>query len=321
MAAPRVLISDAMSSRAAEVLADAGVGVDVRPDLDAAGLTEALGEYDGLLIRSRSQVTAETLAGSTRLKVVGRAGIGVDNVDLAAATAAGVAVMNTPGGNANAVAEFVLGLMLAMARNIPAASASMQAGRWDKKRLGGWEIKGRTLGIIGLGHVGRLLATRCVALGMHVVAYDPFLSEAGVAAAGADKVDLATLFQRSDVITCHTPLTPKTKGMIGPAAFKKMKRGAVLINAARGGVVDEMALFEALQAGRVSGAALDVFAEEPPAADHPLRSHPGVILTPHLAASTGEAQVAVAVQIAEQVAAYLVNGKARNVVNRDVLRR
>lgn len=318
---PRVLISDAMSPRAAEVLADAGVQVDVRTDLDADGLAKAIGAYDGLLIRSRSKVTPDVLAQAERLKVVGRAGIGVDNVDLAAATEAQVAVMNTPGGNANAVAEFVLGCMLALARNIPAASTSMREGRWEKKSLKGWEISGKTLGIIGLGHVGRLLAKRCAALGMCVVAYDPFLSESGIAAAGADKVDLKTLFHMSDVITCHTPLTPKTKGMIGKVAFAEMKRGAVIINAARGGVVDEDALLVALDEGVIAGAALDVFAEEPPDPNHPLRTHPGVILTPHLGASTAEAQVAVAVQIAEQVAAYLVNGKARNVVNRDVLRR
>ena len=210
MAAPRVLISDSMSPRAAEVLAEAGLRVDVRTDLDADALAAAIGEYDGLLIRSKSQVTPSVLANAGRLKVVGRAGIGVDNVDLAAATQARVAVMNTPGGNANAVAEFVLGCMLALARNIPTAATSMREGRWDKKALNGWEIKGKTLGIIGFGHVGRLLAERCTALGMCVVAYDPFLSESGVAAAGADKVELEELFHVADVITCHTPLTPKT---------------------------------------------------------------------------------------------------------------
>lgn len=312
----RILISDNLSPKAADLLRDRGFEVVVEPGMSPEALLAAIPEFDGLLVRSASKVTAEVLAASPRLKVVGRAGTGVDNIDLAAATANDVLVMNTPGGNAVAVAEFVLGLMLAIGRHIAVADRSMAEGRWDKKKLKGTEINGKTLAIFGLGHIGRALAPRAAAMGMTVLGYDPFVTAEQAASFGIEKVDLDDAFARADVLTFHLPLTPDTRHMVDADTLAKTKPGVWVINAARGGIVDEAALHAAVESGHVGGAALDVFEKEPMAADHPLRDHAKVIVTPHLGGSTNEAQVNVAVMVAEQVGEFLGGGEARNVVNK-----
>src|SRR5437588_571579 len=314
--APRVLISDALSPAAVQIFKDRGVEVDFQPKLgaDKDKLAELVGNFDGLAIRSATKVTAKILEQAGNLKVIGRAGIGVDNVDIPAATARGVIVMNTPFGNSITTAEHAITLMLALARQIPQADASTQAGKWEKNRFMGVEITGKTLGVIGAGNIGSLVIERALGLRMRVIAYDPFLSPERAADIGVHKVELDELFKRADFITLHTPLTEKTKNIIDANALSKMKKGVRIINCARGGLVDEQALRAALDAGKVAGAAFDVFSEEPANAN-PLFGHRNVVCTPHLGAATTEAQENVALQIAEQMSDYLLQGAISNAVN------
>jgi D-3-phosphoglycerate dehydrogenase len=311
---PRVLISDKLSPAAVEIFRERGVAVDVKPGLDKDELAKIIGEYDGLAIRSNTKVTAKLLEKATRLKVVGRAGIGVDNVDIPAATARGVIVMNTPFGNSITTAEHAIAMMFALAREIPAADASTQAGKWEKNRFMGVEITAKTLGIIGCGNIGSITASRALGLKMRVIAFDPFLSEERALELGVEKVDLDTLLARADFITLHTPLTAQTKNILSAENLAKTKKGVRIINCARGGLVDEAALRAALDSGHVAGAAFDVFVEEP-AKSNPLFGHPNVVATPHLGASTSEAQENVALQVAEQMSDYLTRGAISNAIN------
>ncbi len=312
--APRVLISDKLSPAAVAIFKERGVEVDVKPGLDKDELAKIIGDYDGLAIRSATKVTAKLLEHAKKLKVIGRAGIGVDNVDIPAATARGVIVMNTPFGNSITTAEHAIALMFALARQIPAADASTQAGKWEKNRFMGVELTGKTLGIIGCGNIGAIVASRGIGLKMHVVAYDPFLSEERAAELGVEKVELEELLKRADVITLHTPMTAQTKNILSAENIAKTKKGVRIVNCARGGLVDEAALRAALDSGHVAGAAFDVFVEEP-ATHNPLFGHPNVVATPHLGASTNEAQENVALQVAEQMSDYLVRGAISNAVN------
>ncbi len=311
---PKVLISDALSPRAAEILAGRGIEVDMLPGLGAAELRERIADYDGLAVRSATKVTAELLARAPRLKVVGRAGIGVDNIDVAAATQRGVVVMNTPYGNSITAAEHAIALLFALCRQIPAADRSTQTGKWEKSRFMGVELTGKTLGLIGCGNVGSSVAERALGLRMKVVAYDPFLSPERALDLGVDKVSLDELFARADFVTLHTPLTDATRNLIDAAAIARMKRGVRLINCARGGLVVEADLAAALDSGQVAGAAIDVFVEEP-ATKNPLFGRDNVVATPHLGAATTEAQENVALQIAEQMADFLSTGAVSNAVN------
>ena len=314
--APKVLISDALSPAAVQIFKDRGLEVEFQPKLgaDKEKLADLIGNFDGLAVRSATKVTAKLLEKANKLRVIGRAGIGVDNVDIPAATAKGVIVMNTPFGNSITTAEHAISLMLALARQIPQADISTQAGKWEKNRFMGVEITGKTLGIIGCGNIGSIVADRAHGLRMKVIAYDPFLSPERARDLGVEKVELADLFRRSDVITLHTPLTDKTRNVIDAKAIAAMKKGVRIINCARGGLVDEAALRKALDSGHVAGAAFDVFVEEP-ATDNPLFGHPNVVCTPHLGAATSEAQENVALQIAEQMSDYLLNGAISNAVN------
>ncbi len=316
MTAPKVLISDALSPAAVQIFKDRGIEVDFQPGLgkDKEKLAAIIGNYDGLAIRSATKVSAKILEKAKNLKVIGRAGIGVDNVDIPAATARGIIVMNTPFGNSITTAEHAISLMLALARQIPEADSSTRAGKWEKNKFMGVEIFSKTLGIIGCGNIGAIVADRAIGLRMKVVAYDPFLSEERAKDIGVEKVDLDTLFKRADFITLHTPLTEKTKNIIDAAAIKKMKKGARIVNCARGGLVDEAALVEALRSGQVAGAAFDVFIEEP-ATSNALFGLPNVVCTPHLGAATSEAQENVALQVAEQMSDYLLRGAISNAVN------
>jgi len=313
---PRVLISDPLSPAALQIFKLRGVEADFQPSLgkEAERLAEAIGAYDGLAIRSTTKVTADLLAKATRLKVVGRAGIGVDNVDVAAATARGVIVMNTPFGNSVTTAEHAVALLFALARDIPAADASTQAGKWEKNRFVGVEITGKTLGVIGCGNVGANVAERALGLKMRVIAFDPFLSTDRAKDLGVEKVELDELLARADFITLHTPLTAQTRNILSDQNIAKTQRGVRIINCARGGLVDETALRKALEDGHVAGAAFDVFSVEP-ATNNPLFGHPHVVCTPHLGASTAEAQENVALQIAEQMSDYLTRGAITNAVN------
>ncbi|MDR4305805.1 phosphoglycerate dehydrogenase [Chelatococcus sambhunathii] len=314
--APRVLVSDKLSTAAIDIFKSRGVEVDFRPDLgkDKEALAAVIGDYDGLAIRSATKVTPKILERATRLKVVGRAGIGVDNVDLPAATAKGVIVMNTPFGNSITTAEHAIAMMFAVAREIPAADASTQAGKWEKNRFMGVEITAKTLGLIGCGNIGSVVADRAIGLKMRVIAYDPFLSAERAQELGVEKVELDDLFARADFISLHVPLTEKTRNIVDAAALAKMKKGVRIINCARGGLVDEQALRAALDAGHVAGAGVDVFVEEPAEAN-PLFGHPAVVCTPHLGAATTEAQENVALQVAEQMSDYLIRGAISNAVN------
>ena len=313
---PNVLISDALSPAAVQIFKDRGIEVDFQPNLgkDKDKLAEIIGNYDGLAIRSATKVSPKILEKAKNLKVIGRAGIGVDNVDIPAATARGVIVMNTPFGNSITTAEHAISLMLALARQIPEADTSTRAGKWEKNKFMGVEIFGKTLGVIGCGNIGSIVADRAVGLKMKVIAYDPFLSPERAMDLGVEKVELDELFKRADFITLHTPLTEKTKNIIDAAALKKMKKGVRIVNCARGGLVDEAALYDALKSGHVAGAAFDVFVEEP-ATSNPLFALPNVVCTPHLGAATSEAQENVALQIAEQMSDYLLRGAISNAVN------
>jgi D-3-phosphoglycerate dehydrogenase/(S)-sulfolactate dehydrogenase len=311
----RVLVADDLSPEAVSILRGAGLEVDVKVGMKPDELLAVIGGYDGLAVRSATKVTAKVLEAATRLKVVGRAGVGVDNVDLPAATRKGVVVMNTPGGSATTVAELALAMILSLSRHVAVATASVKAGKWEKKKFQGHELAGRTLGVVGIGNIGSVLVDRCLALKMKVVAYDPFISTEAAAKLGVRLVALEALWGEADVISLHVPLTDQTRHMINAATLARMKPTALLVNCARGGIVDEAALAAALAAGRLGGAALDVFEQEPPAADHPLFKLDNVVLTPHLGASTEEAQAAVAVAVAEQLSDYLRSGVVRNAVN------
>jgi len=313
---PKVLISDALSPAAVQIFKDRGIEVDFQPALgkDKEKLAELIGHYDGLAIRSATKVSPKMLEKAKNLKVIGRAGIGVDNVDIPAATARGIIVMNTPFGNSITTAEHAITLMLALAREIPQADASTQAGKWEKNRFMGVEITGKTLGVIGCGNIGSIVAERALGLKMKVIAFDPFLSPERAVDLGVEKIDLDELFKRSDFITLHTPLTEKTRNIIDAAAIAKMRKGVRIINCARGGLVDEQALRAALESGHVAGAAFDVFVTEP-ATENVLFGHPNVVCTPHLGASTSEAQENVALQVAEQMSDYLLRGAITNAVN------
>jgi len=313
---PKVLISDALSPAAIQIFKDRGIDVDFQPALgkDKEKLATVIGNYDGLAIRSATKVTAKILEWAKDLKVIGRAGIGVDNVDIPAATARGIIVMNTPFGNSITTAEHAVSLMLALARQIPEADASTRAGKWEKNKFMGVEIFGKTLGVIGCGNIGSIVADRAIGLKMKVIAFDPFLSQERAADLGVEKVEIDDLFRRADFITLHAPLTDKTRNIVNAGAIKNMKRGVRIINCARGGLVDEGALYEALKNGQVAGAAFDVFVTEP-ATENPLFHLPNVVCTPHLGAATSEAQENVALQIAEQMSDYLLRGAITNAIN------
>ena len=314
MPQPKVLISDELSPAAVAIFKERGLAVDVKPGLPKEELEKIIGGYDGLAIRSATKVTEKVIAKAKKLKVVGRAGIGVDNVDIKAATAKGVIVMNTPFGNSITTAEHAITLMLALARQIPAADRSTQAGKWEKSKFMGVEIFNKTLGVIGCGNIGSIAAERAIGLRMKVVAYDPFLSEKRAQELGVEKVDLDELLRRADFITLHTPLTEKTKNILDAKALAKTKKGVRIVNCARGGLVDEAALAAALKTGHVAGAAFDVFVTEP-AKENPLFGLDNVICTPHLGAATSEAQENVALQVAEQMSDYLLRGAITNAVN------
>ncbi|MBX3597517.1 MAG: phosphoglycerate dehydrogenase [Rhizobiaceae bacterium] len=313
---PRVLVSDKLSPTAVQIFKDRGVEVDYLPDLgkDKDKLLEAIDQYDGLAIRSATKVTEKLIAAASNLKVIGRAGIGVDNVDIPAASRRGIIVMNTPFGNSITTAEHAIALIFAVARELPEANASTHAGKWEKNRFMGVEITGKTLGIIGCGNIGAIVATRGVGLKMHVIAFDPFLSEERANELGVEKVELDELFTRADFITLHTPLTDKTRNIINADAIAKMKNGVRIINCARGGLIVEKDLVEGLKSGKVAGAGIDVFEVEP-ATDNELFQFPNVVCTPHLGASTAEAQENVALQIAEQMSDYLIKGAVSNAIN------
>ena len=314
MTAPKVLISDSMSSKAADIFRERGIDVTVSPKMSPDELKGVIGEYHGLAIRSSTKATADLMEVAPNLKVIGRAGIGVDNVDVPHATKQGVIVMNTPFGNAITTAEHALAMMFAVARQIPAASASTHDGKWEKSKFMGAEITGKTLGLIGAGNIGSIVAARAHGLRMRVIAFDPFLSAERAERLGMEKVELNDLLARADFITMHVPKTKDTANMLDAEAIGRMKKGAFLINCARGGLVDEAALRVALDDGRVGGAAFDVFAEEP-AKENPLFGHPNVVVTPHLGAATTEAQEKVALQVAEQMSDYLLDGAVTNAIN------
>jgi len=312
----RVLVSDKLAEAGLQVLRDApGVDLEFRPGMSEDELCEIIGDYDGLIIRSATQVTPRVIEKAHRLRVVGRAGIGVDNVDIPAASRRGIVVMNTPTGNSVTTAEHALALLASLARKIPQAVTSMRGGKWEKSKFQGREIAFKTLGIVGLGNIGRIVADRAQGLKMKVIGVDPVMSSDRAAELGIELVELEELFKRADFLTIHAPLTPETKNMIDDGAFKKMKSSALLVNAARGGIVDEEALARAITAGEIAGAALDVFTKEPIDPDDPLLALDNVLCTPHLGASTSEAQERVAVEIAEQAIGYLQVGIVKNAVN------
>jgi D-3-phosphoglycerate dehydrogenase len=310
----KVLISDNISPKCIEILKKTGLKVDVKTGMKTEELKACIGDYDGLIIRSATKVTSEIIDAAINLKVIGRAGSGLDNVNSTAATKKGIVVMNTPGGNTITTAEHTISLMLSLARKIPQATMSMKAGKWEKKKFMGVELFNKTLGIIGIGNIGSQVAKRAQGLAMNVIAYDPFLSEDKAKAMGVEKVDLQDVFSRSDFITIHTPLTPETKNIINKETINMMKNSVRIINCARGGIINEKDLYDAVIDGKVAGAALDVFEKEPPE-NNPLLTLDNVIATPHLGASTKEAQENVAIAVAEQVVDYLINNTIRNAVN------
>ncbi|MCE2469974.1 MAG: phosphoglycerate dehydrogenase [Dehalococcoidia bacterium] len=311
----RVLVSDKVDRAGVDLLSAAGHEVDLRPGMAPGELASVIGGYEALVIRSETQVTADLLAQADRLQVVGRAGVGVDNVDLDAATQRGIVVVNAPTGNTVAAAEHALALMLALMRHVPQAHASMREGKWERAKFLGAQLGGKTLGVVGLGKVGSEVARRAKAFQMEVLGYDPYVPHEFARNLGAELVDMDALLTRSDVITIHTPLTAATRQLIGAEQMPKLKDGVRIVNAARGGLVDEALLDQAIRDGKVAGAALDVFVSEPPAPDSPLLANPKVIVTPHLGASTEEAQAQVAVEVAEEVLAVLSGGAARYTVN------
>ena len=312
----RVLVSDPLDQQGVDVFrSHPEIELDLKPGMPAAELKKVIGGYDALVIRSGTKVTGEVLAEPGRLRVIGRAGIGVDNVDVPTATKRGIVVMNTPGGNNVTTAEHAITLMLALARWIPQADASLHAGKWERTKFTGTEVCNKTLGIIGLGNIGTIVAERAQGLRMRVIAYDPFVTAETAAKMKVELVTLDELYARADFISVHTPLTAETRGLVNRDAIAKMRKGVRLVNCARGGIVDENDLAEAIASGHVAGAALDVFATEPPPADHPLLKLPQVIGTPHLGAATSEAQINVAIAIAEQISNFLLRGEVQAAVN------
>ena len=310
----KILISDQLEQNCIDILTHEGFTVDNRPGLPPDDLLSVVGEYDGLVVRSATKVTAEVILRATRMKVIGRAGTGVDNIDIDAATRKGILVMNTPGGNTVSAAEHTVSMLLSLARNIPQAYMSLLRGEWERKKFTGTEVLEKTVGVVGLGKIGREVASRCLGLGMKILGYDPVLAPYVASRLNIELVDLPDLFRRADFITVHTPLTPETKGLLNDATLARCKNGVRVINCARGGIIDEKALLRALESGQVGGAALDVFEKEPPK-DNPLFRHPRVIATPHLGASTEEAQEKVAVQIAHELADALHGRAYSGVVN------
>ncbi len=311
---PKVLIADKMDKQAEEIFQRNGVEFDIKAGLSPEELKEIVGEYDGIACRSSAKITADVISAAGNVKVIGRAGIGVDTIDVPAATAAGIVVMNTPFGNSITTAEHALAMMMALARQIPQANASTHDGKWEKSKFMGVELYAKVLGVIGCGNIGAIVANRALGLGMNVVAYDPFLTADRARELGVEQVELDDLLARADFITIHVPKTDKTNKMIDAAAFAKMKKGVRIINCARGGLIVEEDLRNALDSGHVAGAALDVFEVEP-AKENILFGHPNVICTPHLGASTSEAQVNVAIQVAEQMADFLLKGAVVNAIN------
>lgn len=310
----KVLIADRLSPAAVGVFSARGITADACPGLSSQALTEIVDGYDAIVVRSATKLTAGVIRAAKKVKVIGRAGIGVDNIDVDAATAAGVIVMNAPFGNSITTAEHTIALIMALARDLPAANASTHSGRWEKDRFVGTELYGKTLGIVGAGNIGAIVADRARGLKMKVIAYDPYLAHERAARLGIEKVELHDLLARSDFISLHVPLTAETRNIISAEAIARMKRGARLINCARGGLVDENVLKSALESGHLRGAALDVFEEEP-ARTHILFGDERVIATPHLGASSAEAQEKVAVQIAEQISDFLLTGAIANALN------
>lgn len=311
----KVLVADNLSESGISLLRASSIfKVDVKLGLGGSDLAAIIPSYHALLVRSKPQITKAVIERASQLKLIGRAGIGVDNIDLIAAREAGIIVMNTPDGNSVTAAEHALFLMFALARHIPQAHASMSQGKWEKNRFLGAEISGKTLGVVGLGNIGRIVAQKALAFGMTVVASDPIASSSQAAAIGVSLVPFQQLLQQSDFISLHAPLNSHTHRLFNDDTFTQMKTGARLINAARGGIVCEKALFAALASGKIAGAALDVFEQEPPSVNHPLLNHPLVIVTPHLGASTVEAQERVAIQLVEQTRDYFLSGSLRNVV-------
>ena len=311
----KIFVADDVSDTGLQPLRSAGFNVEKRVGLARAELVEALKDSDGLIVRSETKVTADLLDEATSLRVIGRAGVGVDNIDVPAATLRGVVVMNAPDGNTITTAEHTIALLISLARSIPQANSSLKAGRWERKKFIGVELQGKTLGIVGLGRIGRVVASRARALGMQIVAYDPFIAPEQARDLEIELVPLDDVYARADFLTVHTPLTAETRGLIDREVLRKMKHGARLINCARGGLVDEDALYEALTDGSIAGAALDVFSEEPPPADHRLLQLEQVIATPHLGASTTEAQEGVAFTVAEQMRDFFLTGVLRGAVN------
>lgn len=316
MTAPKVLISDKLSAAAVQIFKDRGIDVDFQPDLgkDKDALLAAIPNYDGLAIRSASKATAKIIEAASNLKVIGRAGIGTDNIDKDAASKAGIIVMNTPFGNMITTAEHAIAMMFAVARQIPEASASTHAGKWEKSKFMGVELTGKTLGVIGAGNIGGIVCDRARGLQMKVMAYDPYLGEEKAEQMGVKKVELDELLANADFITLHVPFTDQTANILSAENIAKTKKGVRIVNCARGGLVDEEALAEALKSGHVAGAAFDVFAVEP-ATDSPLFNLPNVVVTPHLGAATTEAQENVALQVAEQMSDYLLTGAVTNALN------
>ncbi len=316
MSTPKILVADKIANEGVDVFRHAGFQVDVNVGLQPDALCAILPAYDGLVVRSSTQARGDAFwAAAARLKVIGRAGAGVDNIDVPAATAHGTLVMNTPGGNNNAVAELVLGMTLALSRHLVRADATMKAGRWEKSALMGEEIEGKTLGVLGLGAIGQIVARKAAALGMKVLAYDPVTGTDVAASVSATLLPLDAVLAAADVLTLHVPLSPQTRNLLDAAAFARCKQGVWLIDCARGGIVDEAALLQALESGRVGAAALDVFAVEPVPAGDALVAHPKVLATPHIGASTRQAQDKVGTQIAEQMVAYLRDGLVQFAVN------
>ena len=311
---PRVLIADKLSPAALNIFKERGVEADVKTGLSKDELLKIIADYDGLAVRSATKADKDVIAAATRMKVIGRAGIGVDNVDIPAATAKGIVVMNTPFGNSITTAEHAVAMMFALARQLPAADVSTQAGKWEKNRFMGVELYAKTLGLIGAGNIGSIVADRAQGLKMKVIAYDPFLTPERAMEMGVEKVELDDLLARADVITLHTPLTDKTRNILSAEALAKTKKGVLIVNCARGGLVDEAALRAALDSGQVGGAGFDVFTSEP-ANENPLFGAPNLVATPHLGASTMEAQENVALQVAEQMSDYLLTGAVTNALN------
>jgi D-3-phosphoglycerate dehydrogenase / 2-oxoglutarate reductase len=311
----KVFVADDVSDSGLEPLRAAGFNVEKQTGLTGPSLVQALQDCEGLIVRSETKVTADLLASVNSLRVIGRAGVGVDNIDVPAATIRGIVVMNAPDGNTITTAEHTIALLISLARSIPQANSSLKAGRWERKKFIGVELQGKTLGIVGLGRIGRVVASRARAMGMMIVAYDPFIAPEQARDLEIELAPLDEVYSRADFLTVHTPLTAETRGLIDREVFAKMKHGARIINCARGGLVDEDALYEAITGGTIAGAALDVFSQEPPTADHPLLNLDQVIVTPHLGASTTEAQEGVAFTVAEQMRDFLLTGALRGAVN------